>query len=155
MGRVKKGESFTVVTRTTGDCDQTDIREVLYINGYKEKGGGTAYSYGAAGNWICRKISDDTYPAWWEQHKRYEDEVERDKIIEKYQAESSYKSSSNNGDLREKSSKARKSEKTKTNDGCLMKIVKAPFRFLWWLIKKAFVILSLGLLSGVLNSDKK
>jgi len=51
--------------------------------------------------------------------------------------------------------KARKSEKTISNDGCLMKIVKAPFRFLWWLIKKTFVILSLGLLSGVLNSDKK
>ena len=64
MGRVSKGESFIVVTRTTGNPDATDIEEVLYINGYKESGGGTARSYRAAGNWECVKISDDTYPAW-------------------------------------------------------------------------------------------
>gem|GEM_PF-6365592 len=79
MGGISQGESFIVVTRTTGEPDAKDIEEVLYINGYKESGGGTARSYRAAGNWECVKISDDTYPAWNEQHKRYEEEVARDK----------------------------------------------------------------------------
>ena len=52
-----------------------------------------------------------------------------------------------------KSSKEKKSKEGKEKDGCLKKLLKAPFRLLWWLIKKVLVILSLGILSGVLNSD--
>ena len=79
-GKVKKGTSFVVVTRTTNALpDARDIEEVLYTSGYKESGGSSAISYRAAGNWDCVKISDDTYPAWNEQHKKYENEVKHDK----------------------------------------------------------------------------
>ena len=44
-------------------------------------------------------------------------------------------------------------ENKNKKEGCLTKLWKAPFRLLWWLVKKALVILSLGVLSGLLNSD--
>lgn len=149
LGRVREGESFIVVTRTTGTPDQHDIEEVLYTNGYKEDGGGTARSYRASGNWTCEKISDDTYPAWYEQHERYEKELERDKIVDKYKKEEAEKKSNN-----EKVKKGKKEKSLKEKEGCLTKLWKAPFRLLWWLIKQALVILSLGMLSAWLNNDK-
>ena len=43
-------------------------------------------------------------------------------------------------------------------EGCLTKIIKAPFRFLWWLIKfilkNALVILTFGLANGWFDDDK-
>lgn len=79
-GRVKKGTSFVVVSRTTAsEPDASDIEEVLYTSGYKESGGGSAISYKSAGNWDCVKISDDTYPAWNEQHEKYEKELKKDR----------------------------------------------------------------------------
>ena len=78
-GRVTKGTSFTVVSRTTSsEPNAEDIEEVLYINGFKESGGGTARSYCSAGNWICEKISDKTYPAWVLQHEKYKSAVNND-----------------------------------------------------------------------------
>lgn len=42
-------------------------------------------------------------------------------------------------------------------EGCLTKIIKAPFRFLWWLIKfilkNALVILTFGLANGWFDDD--
>lgn len=38
-------------------------------------------------------------------------------------------------------------------EGFLAKIIKAPFRLLWWLFKKALILLSFGLLAGILNSE--
>ncbi len=87
-GRVTKGTSFTVVSRTTSfEPNAEDIEEVLYINGYKESGGGTARSYRSAGNWICEKISDDTEPAWSKQHEKYESAVDDDKHKKKDEEE--------------------------------------------------------------------
>ena len=43
-------------------------------------------------------------------------------------------------------------------EGCLTKIIKAPFRILWWLIKfilkNALVILTFGLANGWFDDDK-
>ena len=39
----------------------------------------------------------------------------------------------------------------KEGDGCLVKILKSPFKLLWWVIKKILGILTLGLLSSWLN----
>ena len=43
-------------------------------------------------------------------------------------------------------------------EGCLMKIIKAPFRLIWWLLKfilkTVLTILTLGLISNFLNKDK-
>lgn len=44
-------------------------------------------------------------------------------------------------------------KREKSKDGCLIKLIKAPFRLLFWLIKKILIILSFGILSGLLNSD--
>ena len=41
----------------------------------------------------------------------------------------------------------------KEKEGFLAKIIKAPFRLLWWLFKKALILLSFGLLAGILNSE--
>jgi len=59
-------------------------------------------------------------------------------------------------------SENRKKKKVTTDepekDGCLMKMVKAPFKYLgkalWWLTKQVLGILTLGMLSSLLN-DKK
>ena len=43
-------------------------------------------------------------------------------------------------------------------EGCLAKIIKAPFRFLWWLIKlilkNLLVILTFGIANGWFDKDK-
>lgn len=43
-------------------------------------------------------------------------------------------------------------------ESCLMKIIKAPFRLIWWLLKfilkTVLTILTLGLISNFLNKDK-
>lgn len=44
-------------------------------------------------------------------------------------------------------------KKDKKNEGCLTKILKAPFRLLWWLLKKALVILTFGILSDWLDKE--
>ena len=129
MGRVSKGKSFIVVTRTTGNPDATDIEEVLYINGYKESGGGTARSYRASGNWECVKISDDTYPAWNEQHKKYEEEVARDKnkdTQKKQEAEQKKQDSNSGGD-----------GSNVEDDSCYTKVICTILLVLpiWWVIK--------------------
>lgn len=108
LGRVEKGQSFIVVTRTTGDPNNKDIEEVLYTNGYKESGGSSAISYSAPGNWKCEKISDDTYPAWNEQHKKYEDEINKDKEsaqLEKEKASKRQKDETNAHEARRKAKK--------------------------------------------------
>lgn len=100
-GKVKKGTSFIVVSRTTASKpDAKDIEEVLYVSGYKESGGGSAISYKSADNWKCEKISDDTYPGWSEQHQKYEDEVERDndaKREDEYEAKRARKEAKRKG----------------------------------------------------------
>jgi hypothetical protein len=76
-GRIKKGTSFTVVSRTTaGHPEATDIEEVLRTNGYTEHG---EISWRSSGNWDYVKLNDDTYPAWWEQHDAYEKVVKSNK----------------------------------------------------------------------------
>lgn len=46
----------------------------------------------------------------------------------------------------------------KEKEGCLKKMIKAPFRFLWWLIKfllkTILVILTLGIANGWFKDDK-
>lgn len=49
--------------------------------------------------------------------------------------------------------KNKKEKPSKEKEGCLTKLWKAPFRLLWWLVKKALIILSLGILSGLLDGD--
>lgn len=150
MGRISKGESFIVVTRTTGNPDATDIEEVLYINGYNESGGGTARSYRASGNWECVKISDETYPAWNEQHKKYEEEVAKDKKDKQNQKKQEAEQKE-----KEKKEKAeqKKQKKQDSNSGgdnsnvednsCYTKVICTILLFLpiWWLIKLIIAIL--------------
>lgn len=49
-------------------------------------------------------------------------------------------------------------EKDEKKEGCLAKILKAPFRLLWWLtkfiLKNALVILTFGILNGWFDKDK-
>ena len=44
-------------------------------------------------------------------------------------------------------------KKDKEHEGCLTKILKAPFRLLWWLLKKALVILTFGILDGWFDKE--
>lgn len=150
MGGISQGESFIVVTRTTGEPDAKDIEEVLYINGYKESGNDKALTYRSAGNWECVKISDETYPAWNEQHKKYEEEVARDKkdrdTQKKQEAEQKEK---------EKKEKAeqKKQKKQDSNSGgdnsnvednsCYTKVICTIILVLpiWWVIKLIIAIL--------------
>ena len=56
---------------------------------------------------------------------------------------------------KKKEKKKEKNKREKNNkEGCLAKIIKAPFRLLWWLVKQCLVIVSLGMLNEWLN-DKK
>lgn len=102
MGRVEKGQSFIVTSRTTaGMPDASDIEEVLYANGYTESGGGSAISFRAPGNWEYQVISDDTYPAWWEQHSRYEEAVKANSPQAQEAASNNNQISSSNNEQRE------------------------------------------------------
>ena len=150
MGRVSKGKSFIVVTRTTGNPDATDIEEVLYINGYKESGGGTARSYRASGNWECVKISDDTYPAWNEQHKEYEEVVARDKkdkdTQKKQEAEQKEKEKKEKAEQKKQKMQDSNSGGDDSNvedNSCYTKFFCTLILVLpiWWLIKLIIAIL--------------
>ena len=118
MGRVEEGQSFIVVSRTTGTKfgpDASDIEEVLYINGYKEQGGGSAISFRSTGNWEYEVISDDTYPAWNEQHEKYEAEIKKDKASSRRDDESKAKASSRHDD--ESKAKAARNKAKKNGGG--------------------------------------
>ena len=56
-----------------------------------------------------------------------------------------------------KERKGSKGSAGKEKEGCLIKIIKAPFRFLWWLIKfifkNALVILTFGIANGWFDKD--
>ena len=64
-----------------------------------------------------------------------------------------YKQLHKDDDDESKDKKDKKAKSSKEKEGCLTKLWKAPFRLLWWLVKKALIILSLGILSGLLNGD--
>ena len=42
----------------------------------------------------------------------------------------------------------------KKKEGCITKILKAPFRLLWWVVKQVLIIVTFGYLSGVFDDDK-
>lgn len=67
MGAHKKGDSYTVITRTTGSPAATDIEEVLYIHGHR---GYDGLSWRSSGNWTCTKLND-SISGWEEQHQKY------------------------------------------------------------------------------------
>lgn len=48
-----------------------------------------------------------------------------------------------------------KEKSSKDKEGCLTKLWKAPFRLLWWIFKKALILLSFGLLANLLNSEEQ
>lgn len=146
MGKVKEGTSFVVVSRTTNGYgpDATDVEEVLYTSGYKERGGSSAISYRSAGNWDCVKISDDTYPAWDEQHKKYQNEVKNDngaaRKADEDIARETRKPSKNDGGGSNSSSQSsdRSSSSTSSEDnGSCVKFIFTiiPVLPIWWLIK--------------------
>lgn len=141
MGGIPQGESFIVVTRTTGAPDAKDIEEVLYINGYKESGNDRALSYRSPGNWECEKISDDTYPAWNEQHKRYEEEVARDKEDKqnqkKQEAEQKEKEKKEKAEQKKQDSNSGRDNSNVEDDSCYIKVVCTIILVLpiWWVIK--------------------
>ena len=48
-----------------------------------------------------------------------------------------------------------KTKSGEDKDGCFTRILKAPFKLLWWLTKKILIVFSLGILGSWLNSDDK
>lgn len=64
-----------------------------------------------------------------------------------------YREENGMNDKPEKKGKNKSSKEGKEKEGCLTKLWKAPFRMIWWLIKKLLIIISLGMLSGWLNSS--
>ena len=64
-----------------------------------------------------------------------------------------YKQLHKDDEVEDDEDKNKKEKPSKEKEGCLTKLWKAPFRLLWWLVKKALIILSLGILSGLLNGD--
>ncbi len=56
-----------------------------------------------------------------------------------------------------KNKKNKKSESNSDEDGCLTKILKAPFKGIWWLIKKILLfilsIVTLGLINKYLKDE--
>lgn len=45
-------------------------------------------------------------------------------------------------------------KETTKKEGCIKKIIKAPFRLLWWIIKQVLIIVSVGMLADWLNDNK-
>lgn len=87
------------------------------------------------------KISKDSYSH--EYNKKLEDE-----------------DSKGNDEKPDKNGKGDKGNegKDEKKEGCLAKILKAPFRLLWWLpkfvFKNALVILTFGIVNGWFDKDK-
>ncbi len=87
------------------------------------------------------KISKDSYSR--EYNKKLEDE-----------------DSKGNDEKPDKNGKGDKGNegKDEKKEGCLAKILKAPFRLLWWLtkfvLKNALVILTFGIVNGWFDKDK-
>lgn len=87
------------------------------------------------------KISKDSYSR--EYNKKLEDE-----------------DSKGNDEKPDKNGKGDKGNegKDEKKEGCLAKILKAPFRLLWWLtkfiLKNALVILTFGIANGWFDKDK-
>lgn len=56
---------------------------------------------------------------------------------------------------KDKSENKKSNLKDSNKEGCLKKMIKAPFKCLWWILKKILGILTLGLISSWLNGDGK
>ena len=153
---LKKGFSFIVASSSTGTPSHDDVRAALVIHGFcKEEAfhyDNSSWEYYFEG----QKIGED---GWSERH------AEQVNILRNMDAYSERKRQSevdeNNKKLKAAEQEAHREEpKKESNDkeGCLTKIIKAPFRFLWWLIKFIFKIalsiLTLGLVNSWFNGDK-
>lgn len=81
--------------------------------------------------------------------------TDKDGNIEKGSYSSSYQKSLEEKEKKEKKEMKTSSSNSENKDGCLMKIIKAPFKFLWWILKQILGVLTLGLISSWLNGDNK
>ena len=56
-------------------------------------------------------------------------------------------------ELEKEEKKESKKKKEEKKEGCLARILKAPFRLLWWIIKLLLNIVTFGIISSWLNSE--
>ena len=43
---------------------------------------------------------------------------------------------------------------TSNKESCFKKLIKAPFKILWWIIKKVLIIVTFGALTGMFDENK-
>lgn len=86
--------------------------------------------------------------------------ISKDNYSREYNKKLEDEDSKGNDEKPDKNGKGDKGNegKDEKKEGCLAKILKAPFRLLWWLtkfiLKNALVILTFGILNGWFDKDK-
>ena len=86
--------------------------------------------------------------------------ISKDSYSREYNKKLEDEDSKGNDEKPDKNGKGDKGNegKDEKKEGCLAKILKAPFRLLWWLtkfiLKNALVILTFGILNGWFDKDK-
>ena len=86
--------------------------------------------------------------------------ISKDSYSREYNKKLEDEDSKGNDEKPDKNGKGDKGneEKDEKKEGCLAKILKAPFRLLWWLtkfiLKNALVILTFGIVNGWFDKDK-
>ena len=86
--------------------------------------------------------------------------ISKDSYSREYNKKREDEDSKGNDEKPDKNGKGDKGNegKDEKKEGCLAKILKAPFRLLWWLtkfiLKNALVILTFGIVNGWFDKDK-
>ena len=86
--------------------------------------------------------------------------ISKDSYSREYNKKLEDEDSKGNDEKPDKNGKGDKGNegKDEKKEGCLAKILKAPFRLLWWLtkfiLKNALVILTFGIVNGWFDKDK-
>ena len=140
---IKINDPRTTVTEIfLEECKYTD--GTRFFVAYRAKGdstarlvnGGTGYSYSS-----LKRVDDDHVEALAENGYWHTYTIGTNRVLDGLQTGfTKEKNATSRG--KESGAKSSSGKKTSSNkDGCLMQIIKAPFKLLWWIIKMVFSII--------------
>lgn len=152
---IKINDSRTTVT-------EVFLEEIKYADGtkkfvvaYNAKGissgrlvnGGTGYSYSS-----LQKVDEDHVKALAENGQWHTYTIGKDRVMGDFQRgfteEQNATSKGKESGAKSSSGKNADNSSSSNKDGCLMKIIKAPFKLLWWIIKTVLNIITFGFFNG-------
>lgn len=124
---LEKGFSMIVAAPSTGGPSHKDVVGALLLHGFckeeAEKYDGSSWTHHFEGTEVGdldSKLEDQQHKIWVDRNN--------------YSHSESKPAANNNQKKKKKEKRDDDEEKSRDKDGCLTRILKAPFRLLWWII---------------------